>query len=122
MAEQHYKDTRAAKAAQDSCDENADGPGAGYRFDLELCRRTFDAYDRDGSGFLDITELTELAEVRLLTLRQASIRRSLCVESLAGFYRSNSTCNLKKCKLLTGPFLTTTRIELELGMIHEMLE
>ncbi len=73
MAEQHYKDTRAAKAAQDSCDENADGPGAGYRFDLELCRRTFDAYDRDGSGFLDITELTELAEVRVHVEKQTEL-------------------------------------------------
>jgi hypothetical protein len=74
MAEQHYKDTRAARAAQDASDENADGAGTGYRFDLDLCRRTFDAYDRDGSGFLDITELTELAEVLVHAAKQVHAR------------------------------------------------
>lgn len=67
-AEQHYKEYRAAKAAQAASDEG--GPGGGYRFDLELCRRTFDAYDRDGSGFLDITELTELSEARARALER----------------------------------------------------
>ena len=71
-AEQHYKDTRAAKAAQEASDWNSDSRGGGYRFDLELCRRTFDSYDRDGSGFLDITELTELAEACVCTLQRTS--------------------------------------------------
>ncbi len=69
-AEQHYKDTRAARAAEEASDEIAGGPDGGYRFNLELCRRTFDAYDRDGSGFLDITELTELAEVCVYAVKR----------------------------------------------------
>jgi hypothetical protein len=56
MAEQQYKDTKAAKKAQEVGD-------SGYRFDLALCRRIFDEYDKDMSGYLDIRELTQLAEV-----------------------------------------------------------
>ena len=59
MAEQQYKDTKAAKKAQEVGD-------SGYRFDLALCRRTFDEYDKDMSGYLDIRELTNLAEVGLV--------------------------------------------------------
>ena len=56
MAEQHHKESKAAKKAQEVGD-------SGYRFDLGLCRRTFDEYDKDMSGYLDIRELTNLAEV-----------------------------------------------------------
>ena len=58
MAEQHFKETKAAKKAQAVGDHDS-----GYRFDLGLCRRTFDEYDKDLSGYLDIPELTNLAEV-----------------------------------------------------------
>ena len=58
MAEQHYKETKAAKQAQAVGEHDS-----GYRFDLGLCRRTFDEYDKDMSGYLDIRELTNLAEV-----------------------------------------------------------
>jgi ribosomal protein S14 len=58
MAEQHHKETKAAKQAQAVGEHDS-----GYRFDLGLCRRTFDEYDKDMSGYLDIRELTNLAEV-----------------------------------------------------------
>ena len=60
MAEQHYKDTKAAKLAQQVGDYDS-----GYRFDLAMCRKIFDEYDRDGSGYLDIAEISRLAEVIL---------------------------------------------------------
>ena len=34
----------------------------GLRLDMESCRKTFDAFDRDKSGYLDLEELTKLAE------------------------------------------------------------
>ena len=58
MAEQHFKETVAAKKALEVGEHDS-----GYRFDLALCRRTFDEYDKDMSGYLDIRELTSLAEV-----------------------------------------------------------
>ena len=58
MAEQHYKETKAAKQAKSIGEYDS-----GYRFDLALCRKIFDEYDQDESGYLDIQELTELAEV-----------------------------------------------------------
>ena len=61
MAEQHYKETVAAKKALEVGEHDS-----GYRFDLALCRRTFDEYDKDMSGYLDIRELTSLAEVMYL--------------------------------------------------------
>ena len=61
MAEQHYKETKAAKAAQQAGDGDSD-----YHFDLALCRKTFNAYDRDGSGYLDVEEVSKLAEVMFM--------------------------------------------------------
>ena len=49
----HDKEARgAAPAAQ----------GKGFSIDMETCRKTFDAFDRDKSGYLDLEELTKLAE------------------------------------------------------------
>ncbi len=59
MAEQHYKETKAAKLAQQHVDEH----DSGYRFDLARCRKMFNEYDRDGSGYLDVGEIANLAEV-----------------------------------------------------------
>ena len=55
-AEQHYKDSRALEKAQED-------DGSGYRFDSDLCRKIFDEFDRDGSGYLDLAEISKLAEV-----------------------------------------------------------
>ena len=63
MAEQHYKETKAAREAEHS--------DSGYRFDMALCRKTFDEYDKDESGYLDIKELTKLAEVMQLNALSA---------------------------------------------------
>ena len=56
MAEQNYKDTLAVKKAMEVTD-------SGFRFDPDLCREIFDDFDRDGSGYLDIGEVSRLAEV-----------------------------------------------------------
>lgn len=40
-------------------------PGAseeGFVLDMEVCRKTFEAFDRDRSGYLDLDELGRLAE------------------------------------------------------------
>ena len=58
MAEQHYKETKAVEVAQ-----KVEANDSGYRFDPVLCRKIFNEYDRDLSGYLDIEELTNLAEV-----------------------------------------------------------
>lgn len=34
----------------------------GFKFDRNLCRRIFDSLDRDGSGYLEVNELADLAE------------------------------------------------------------
>jgi hypothetical protein len=56
MAEQHHKDTKALKKAEEVSD-------SGYKFDSDLCRKIFDEFDRDGSGYLDIGEMSKLSEV-----------------------------------------------------------
>ena len=63
MAEQHYKEAEAAKKAQEVGESDS-----GYRFDLALCRKTFNQFDQDQSGYLDIQELTNLAEVKITNL------------------------------------------------------
>ena len=45
----------AHKSEQESADP-------GYKFDINVCRKIFDSFDLDGSGYLDITELAGLAE------------------------------------------------------------
>ncbi len=39
-----------------------DGQQPRFNFDLEVCRRIFQAYDRDRSGYLEISELASLAQ------------------------------------------------------------
>ena len=51
VAEQYYNDLH-----------KEDSPPPGFKFDMDVCRRVFDAYDRDGSGYLEIPELSKLAE------------------------------------------------------------
>jgi hypothetical protein len=33
-----------------------------FKFDIDLCRRVFNTFDRDRSGFLEVGELAKLAE------------------------------------------------------------
>ena len=40
-----------------------DGSLEGFVFDPAVCRRAFDHYDKDKSGFLDTKEMMKLAEV-----------------------------------------------------------
>ena len=44
-------------------DLECEGSLAGFEFDSENCRRAFNYYDKDHSGFLDAHELMKLAEV-----------------------------------------------------------
>ena len=37
-------------------------PRDGFILDMDVCRKTFDAFDRDRSGYLDLDELGKLAE------------------------------------------------------------
>ena len=52
IAEEHWKEIHAKKGDTEK----------GFKFDMDVCRQVFDAYDRDGSGYLEIPELTKLAE------------------------------------------------------------
>jgi hypothetical protein len=38
------------------------GSGESFMLDMEVCRKTFEAFDRDKSGYLDLEELAKLAE------------------------------------------------------------
>ena len=60
IAEQYWNETHDQHAKPRE-EPHADG-GSGFKFDPSVCRRVFDAYDRDGSGFLEIPELSKLAE------------------------------------------------------------
>ncbi len=52
----HNKEARRAAPAAPVAQEK------GFSIDMETCRKTFDAFDRDKSGYLDLEELTKLAE------------------------------------------------------------
>ena len=41
-----------------------EGSLEGFVFDPAVCRRAFDHYDKDKSGFLDAKEIMKLADVR----------------------------------------------------------
>ena len=61
MAEQHFREAHA-EHNQPSHQPAAQGL-EGYRFDMDECRRMFKSLDKDSSGYLDIEELTRLAEL-----------------------------------------------------------
>ena len=66
MAEQHHKESKGGHSGTAKHAPKQDDHDSGYRFDLALCKKTFDTFDKDRSGYLDIKELTSLAEVRFL--------------------------------------------------------
>ena len=45
--------------------EEGEGSLEGFEFDPAVCRRAFDHYDKDKSGYLDARECMKLADVRL---------------------------------------------------------
>jgi hypothetical protein len=46
--------------------EEGEGSLEGFEFDPAVCRRAFDHYDKDKSGYLDAKECMKLADVRSL--------------------------------------------------------
>ena len=45
--------------------EEGEGSLEGFEFDPAVCRRAFDHYDKDKSGYLDARECMKLADVSL---------------------------------------------------------
>ena len=48
--------------------EEGEGTLEGFEFDPAVCRRAFDHYDKDKSGYLDAKECMKLADVRSICL------------------------------------------------------
>jgi len=55
-------DTKSAPSVQQLMNEEAEGSLEGFIWDPAVCRRAFDHYDKDKSGYLDTKELMKLAD------------------------------------------------------------
>ena len=68
------------------------GAGAGgesFLLDMEVCRKTFETFDRDNSGYLDLDELAKLAEALWNTFHPEGPeldRESKLVRDYYGFF------------------------------------